>query len=145
MRIPVIALATFFSTSALAQDYIDSQPGPNGFDVHLRQVQVRNDQLTVVLLIENTTDEISEFPAGDVKDVYLVTSDKKYPVLTDSEGNFIGAPVAQAFDQWFRRAEFEPNSAQQSWFKFEAPGDSDWPVELALPGVIPFLLEKPGN
>ncbi|SCZ68597.1 hypothetical protein [Epibacterium ulvae] len=141
-----LAISSLLSTTALAQEYIESQPGPNGVEIHLKQVQLRNNQMTVVLVVENTSDEGIEFAGGDVNDIYVVTSDKKYPVLTDSEGQFVGAPIAQAFDAWFERTQFEdlePNSTQQSWFKFEAPADSDWPVELALPGVIPFLLEKP--
>ena len=27
--------------------------------------------------------------------------------------------------------------------KFEKPNDADWPLDLSLPGVTPFTLQKP--
>lgn len=41
------------------------------------------------------------------------------------------------------RMRFSSGEKQVGWIKFEAPGDADWPIDLSLPGVSPFTIDKP--
>ncbi|KAB7610498.1 hypothetical protein F9L33_14460 [Amylibacter sp. SFDW26] len=140
---------TMLSTPAFAADYIDSQTGFDGAEIHIKQIQQRDDKLTLVLEYENTSDDVIEVKGVEFDDVYYITGDKKYPILRDTNGNYVAAPQSSysccLFTRNTRSIEIKAKSKKVAWFKFEQPGDNDWPIEFVLPGAIPFVLEKPAN
>lgn len=144
-----------FAGPAVADDFMDTQYGPNGWEVHLLRATVANDVLTVAFMIENTGSSADDIDSMDVTEVAYTTSDKKFPVLTDANGEYLASTITYQQNEdgnLFRGPDidqttfyFSKGDRQVGWVKFEAPGDADWPIDLSLPGVSPFIIAKPAE
>jgi|GEM_PF-6286625 len=109
--------------------------------------------MTVIFEIENTSDAEVKFPTMFIEDVYFNTKDKKYPVLKDTEGKFLATTITYDFgkkgyifnDEATLNSylELDGSAKKIGWVKFQAPAAAEWPLELSMPGVTPFLLNKP--
>lgn len=156
MKRLLLAAALTIAGPAVAGNYLDTQFGPYGWEVHLLKATVANDVLTVAFMIENTGSDGERMDLLDVTEVVYTTSDKKFPVLQDANGDYLASPITyeQSSDDGnlFRGPDARGSTIYMSggekqvgWVKFEAPGDTDWPVDLSLPGVSPFVIAKPAQ
>ena len=138
-----------------ADDFLDTQYGPFGWEVHLLRATIANDVLTIAFMIENTGSSAESMDSMDVSEVAYTTSDQKFPVLTDVNGQYLASTITyeQNEDGNLFRAPgisqnaiyFSKEERQVGWVKFEAPGDADWPIDLSLPGVSPFTIANPAE
>ncbi|MGH1540405.1 MAG: hypothetical protein ACRBHB_08275 [Arenicella sp.] len=141
---------------ASAANYLDTQYGQDGVEVHLLKAKVTNNVLTVSFMVENTTGEKVDFKSMVIGSVNYTSSDKKYPVLKDAEGKWLASTITYdeswSYDSLFTSSK-SPNKLhfikladkkkRVGWVKFEAPQEGGWPIEVALPGVSPFTIEQP--
>ena len=146
-----------FAISVNAQNYLDTQYGQDGIEVHLLKANVTNKVLTVSFMFDNSTGAEVKMSSMPITNVNYTTADKKYPPLQDAEGKWLVSDVTyikgntSQTDSMFTTAEGSSNhrldiddgKKKVGWIKFEAPSDTDWPIEVALPGVTPFTIEKP--
>lgn len=153
----LIAIAILFSANVYAADYLDTQYGDDGLEVHIMKTKVNNGVLTVVFAMQNPGSEKIEVPSMPAAQVFFNTADKKFPVLKDAEDKWLASTIlynryTKSTNRIFTGREdgdtdhtliLEPGKKKVGWVKFEAPQDSDWPVDLNFPGVTPFTLEKP--
>ena len=141
---------------ANAANYLDTQYGQDGVEVHLLKAKVTNNVLTISFMVENSTGAKVEFKSMVVANVNYTSSDKKYPVLKDANGKWLASTITyheNLADGSLFTAKESPyqnhyvrladKNKRIGWMKFEAPQDGDWPIEVALPGVTPFTIEKP--
>jgi len=144
------------SINSYADNYLDTQFGQDGVEVHLLKVKTSNNVLTISIMIENTTGDKLKFISMVVADANYTSADKKYPVLKDANGKWLASTITyeekNADGALFTNKEspfeyhtmkFKKDQKHVGWLKFEAPSDDNWPIELALPGVSPFTIEKP--
>lgn len=150
----VLIASMLFIVPSFAADYIDTQYGPDGLEVHIKKVSTNHNVLTVVFEIENTGDEEVEYLALPVSQVFYNTNDKKYPVLKDAEDKWLASTIAYSnsdvsiFSHKEDLSEYytftlDAGKTKIGWAKFEAPQDSDWPLDLSFPGISPFSISKP--
>jgi len=118
-----------------ADDFLDTQYGPFGWEVHLLRATIANDVLTIAFMIENTGSSAESMDSMDVSEVAYTTSDEQ-----NEDGNLFRAPGISQNAIYFSKEE-----RQVGWVKFEAPGDADWPIDLSLPGVSPFTIANPAD
>lgn len=86
-----LVAALMIATSAAAQDYLDTQFGPYGWNVHLLRANVANNVLTVAFMIESTSSSAEFMDSMDVSEVAYTTSDKRFPVLVDANGQHLAS------------------------------------------------------
>jgi hypothetical protein len=130
---------------AMAMEYIDTQIGPDGIDVHLVKAKVLGDVLTMSIVYDNTTTSSVQILPYDISEVYVVAGQKKYPVLKDlgsnewlaapHVGDKIVDPTSTYTDKHFTLFK---KQKQVVWFKFPAPPADVKEVEFQVPGVSPF-------
>jgi len=153
---PLLLISTLlFVQPAFSADYLDTQYGSDGLEVHLKKVSLNHSILTVVIELENTGDQKFKYMSLPVSQVYYNTKDKKYPVVKDTEGKWLASTVAYGrftdhsifIDQTnlSKNSMFEIGAGKKkiAWMKFEAPQESDWPLELNMIGISPFTINKP--
>lgn len=145
-----------FSVNAIAANYLDTQYGQDGIEVHLLKAKVTNNVLTVSIMVENTTGEEVKFISMVTENVNYTSSDKKYPVLKDADGKWLASTItystsnsrnalftADKSPNQYHTIKLKNKNKRVGWVKFEAPQDGGWPIEVAFPGVTPFTIEKP--
>lgn len=145
-----------FTVNSHAAEYLDTQYGQDGIEVHLLKAKISNNVLTVSFMVENTTGAKVEFNSMVVSNVNYTSSDKKYPVLKDVDGKWLASTITydesnstNSLFTWkkspyqYHYIKLANKNKRVGWVKFEAPQDGNWPIELALPGVTPFTIEKP--
>lgn len=143
-----------FSANAHSADYLDTQYGENGLEVNIMKVTFNKNIMTVVFSVENTTDEESVNSAFPIKQVYYNTGDKKYPVIKDAKDHWLASTIAYSTSKTdifadqlnisqYYTFKLKPKGKKIGWMKFEAPQESDWPLDLNFPGVTPFTINKP--
>jgi len=154
-----LLLSLFIITAfqqSFAADYLDTQFGQDGIEVHLLKAKNSNNVLTVSFMFENSTGKSVTLTSLVITDANYTSSDKKFPVLKDANDKWLASTVTyekgSAKDALFTYSEspnhnhtlyFNDGSKRVAWLKFESPSDEDWPIELTLPGVSPFTIEKP--
>ena len=150
----LVISAGLFSTIAYSADYLDTQYGQDGLEVHIMKTKINKNIMTVIFAIENTNDTDGEYFALPIPQVFYNTNDKKYPVLKDADGKWLASTIGYSssdFDIFLssnytsKNHTFELAAGKKKigWVKFEAPQDSDWPLDLQFPSVTPFTLDKP--
>ena len=153
----ILAFAIFSLTApTFAADYIDTQYGPDGIEVHLLKVSQANNILTIAFMLENTTVAEVRFVSMAIDNALYTTADTKYTVLKDADDKYLASTISYAdknsSDEGYifaalpketKRLSLEDGSKKVGWIKFEAPKEEDWPIEVSLPGVTPFTIEKP--
>jgi len=155
MKKLLVAVLLASAGPSFADDFLDTQYGPHGWEVHLLRASVANDVLTVAFMIENTGSSAEYMASMDVTEVAYTTSDEKFPVLIDANGQYLASTITYAPNEdgsLFRAPDIDQNEIylskeerQVGWVKFEAPEDADWPIDLSLPGVSPFTIAKPAE
>ena len=153
MFIFIIMVSSLF-TSTFADDYIDTQYGPDGIEVHLLKVSEANNVLTVSFMLDNTSGDKVKFVSMAIENVLYTTTDTKYPVLKDVDGKYLASTIT--YDEGavngfifavhasqYKSLSLKDGAKKVGWIKFEAPNADDWPIEVSLPGVSPFTIEKP--
>ena len=153
-----ILLITLLALSANvhAVVYLDTQFAQDGVEVHLIKVNVANKVLTVAFMVENSTGNQVKFNSMVVGNANYTSSDRKYPVLKDANGKWLASTITYS-NSGSTNALFTSKASPQSnhylylgnkskrvgWVKFQAPEDNNWPIEVTLPGVSPFTINKP--
>lgn len=149
MMLSLLALFLLSLSPAHAAQYIDSQMGENGVDVHVTKARVLNGVLGVTLLYVNNT-KTSYQPGLKLKaeEVFLLAGQKKYQILKDLQTNeWLAAPLVKArlSDKIFlgpthlsAASKYREGEKKVSWLKFPAPPAGVNTVELLIPGVSPF-------
>ena len=143
-----------FSASAHSADYLDTQYGENGLEAHVMKVTFNKNIMTIVFALENTSDQKNVYSAFPIKQVYINTGDKKYPVIKDTKDYWLASTIAYSTSKTDIFANntntsqvyvftLKPKGKKVGWMKFEKPQDADWPLDLNFPGVTPFTLNKP--
>ncbi|MGH1540404.1 MAG: hypothetical protein ACRBHB_08270 [Arenicella sp.] len=146
--------AILFSANAYSANYIDTQYGENGMEVHIMKVSFNKNIMTVVFAVENTSDEDAVYSAFPIQQVYFNTGNKKYPVIKDAEDRWLASTIAYTNSKTDIFADklnsnkyytftVKAGGKKVGWMKYEAPQDSDWPLDLSFPGVTPFTINKP--
>ena len=114
-------------------------------EVDVVKANVQEGILTVTLAYRNNGKEEVKLKTIPIDDVYFISEaeKKKYHVLKDSQGYFIGAPVARSklgtetgFD--VKPVAISPGAKTIVWFKFPAPPENVTVVNLLVPDVMPF-------
>lgn len=152
----LLVIGMTLASTANATNYLDTQYGQDGVEVHLLKAKVTNSVLTMSFMVENTTGEKVEFKSMVVEAVNYTSSDKKYPVLKDAEGKWLASTItydegnsqdslftAKQSPYQYHYVRLGDKKKRVGWVKFEAPQEGGWPIEAALPGVSPFTIEKP--
>ena len=143
-----------FSVSAHSADYLDTQYGENGMEVHVMKVTFNKNIMTIIFTVENTSDEETSYLSFPIEQVYFNTGNKKYPVIKDANSKWLASTISYSST---KRDIFTDSLDSNSlytfklmsrgkkvgWMKFEKPQDIDWPLDLSFPGVTPFTLNKP--
>ncbi len=155
MKKIVFAAAVAFAAPAMAQQFLDTQYGPNGVEVHLLKASVANDVLTIAFMLDNTTGESQRVMSLGIADVVYTTADTKFPVLRDVNDQYLASTITyeKNADQFIFAAvpddentlSLSKGERQVGWVKFEAPDASEWPIEVSLPGVSPFTISQPSE
>jgi len=152
----LLLTAMIVAANVNAANYLDTQYGQDGVEVHLLKAKVTNSVLTVSFMVENTTGAEVKLESMVVGSVNYTSSDKKYPVLKDANGKWLASTITydkgNSYNSLFTSKESPDDyhyiklgdkNKRVGWVKFEAPQEGGWPIEVALPGVTPFTIEKP--
>jgi len=152
----LLLTSLIITNGASAATYLDTQYGQDGVEVHLLKTKVTNNVLTVSFMVENTTGSKVEFKSMVVANVNYTSSEKKYPVLKDADDKWLASTItyeksnsvgslftAKESPYPYHYVRLDDKNKRIGWIKFEAPQDDGWPIEVALPGVSPFTIEKP--
>jgi len=139
-----LALATLLSARPAASA-VQTQPAMSGdMEVDVLKADVKDDILTVALAYRNTGAQAATV-GYRLDDVYFVdpSEKKKYQVLKDSKGEWLGAPVARGAIGTDTGSQANPLSVPAKgkaavWFKFPAPPESTTKINLVIPDVLPF-------
>lgn len=141
--------AILFTSHAYANDYLDTQYGDDELALHIIKISFYKEIMTIVFKAENTGDEEKTYKSIKLDDLYFNTGDKKYSVLRVKHGSWV-ASVGERRDRLFAgissgSSEFtlKAKAKKMGWVKFKTPKESDWPVEMNIPGFAPFVLNKP--
>lgn len=125
----------------LATDVVQTQESDrwDGIEVDLTKLSIRNNIITLRFKIRNTGEKRRDIEFY-YKDCYLIdeANQKKYYVLKDSEGQFIGGPKDK---EWEGGRFSTPVPALESnglWMKFPLPTDDPESISISLPGFFPF-------
>ncbi|MCG2816640.1 MAG: hypothetical protein L6425_11980 [Candidatus Aminicenantes bacterium] len=137
MSIMILAAAVVLT----AADVIQTQDSDtwDGVAADLTQISLRNDVLTLRFKIRNTG---SESPRIEFlyRDCYIVdeSNQKKYFLLKDSEGQFIGGPKDKDWEGGRFSYIVEADGSKGLWMKFPVPADNPDSISISVPGFFPF-------
>jgi len=91
----IILISTLlFASNAFSANYLDTQYGDNGLEVHIMKVTSNKNIMTVIFKAENTSDEEVDYLSFPNKQVFFNTGDKKYPVIKDVDRNWQASTIA---------------------------------------------------
>ncbi|MCJ7680426.1 MAG: hypothetical protein MUP70_06865 [Candidatus Aminicenantes bacterium] len=137
--IVILTAAVIFATGTA--DVIQTQDSDSwdGIVADLTQINVRNDVLTLRFKIRNTG---SDSPRIEFlyRDCYIVdeSNQKKYFLLKDSEGQFIGGPKDKDWEGGRFSYIVEADGSKGLWIKFPVPVDNPDTISISIPGFFPF-------
>jgi len=148
---------SLLSINTHAADYLDTQYGDDGLEAHIMKATINHNILTIVFAFENTGSETITIPSIPVSQVFYNTNDKKYPVLKDAEKKWLASTIiynrfTESNSRIFTGREdgdsnhtlaITAGKKKIGWIKFEAPKDSVWPLDLNMPSITPFTVNKP--
>jgi len=144
MKHSVFSLALVLLAGALvlfAAEVIQTQESDtwDGVEADLVKISVSNDILTLRFKFRNTAG--SDHNVGFLyKDCYIVdeTNQKKYFVLKDSEGQFIGGPKDKDWEGGRYGMRIYSEESKGCWMKFPVPADNPETISITIPGFFPF-------
>ena len=109
-----------------------------GVKAEVTEFRRKGNTLTAKVRFTNTTG--SGEPQVEIiyKDVYLIDTagGKKYEVLRDEKGNYIGATRSGWTDRWYEY--IKPGEPLSLWIKFPAPPAEVKAITLQIPKTPPF-------
>lgn len=114
---------------------IQTQPGPNGYQVALNRVAVTGDVLTVALTYSGG--KCCAYARLDEVSVIDDATAQRIGVLKDNAGKWMASPLDSRGDRLLIGMG-GGTSPRQVWFKFPAPPAGSKTVSIALPEVAPF-------
>lgn len=114
---------------------IQTQPGPNNYQVALNRVAVTGDVLTVALTYSGG--KCCTYPKLDEVSVIDDATAQRLSVLKDNSGKWMASPMDFRGDR-LAIGLGGNDSPRQVWFKFPAPPATSKTVSIALPEVAPF-------
>jgi len=111
----------------------------DGVEGDLIRVSVRNDILTLRFKFRNSGSDSADIQFL-YKDCYIVdeTNQKKYFMLKDSEGQFLGGPKDKDWDGGRFGFRIFGGSSKGCWMKFPVPADNPETISITIPGFFPF-------
>ncbi len=138
----VLAIAVLvFPGITLAGGVIQTQKSDiwDGIQADLLDVKVKNNVLTVKMELRNTGDKAQKVNFV-YKECYIMdeTNKKKYFVLKDSDGQYIGGPKEQEYKGGYFNFKINPSSSMGVWMKFPEPAGGPKTISIIIPGVFPF-------
>ena len=77
---------------SLALQPLDTQISSDGIEVHLIKVTVRDDILTIYIMLSNSSDKEIKVNNFNVKEIQYITDGKRNLVLKDAANNWIVSP-----------------------------------------------------
>ena len=135
----------FASQSIYALEPIDTQIGQDGMSVHLMKAKVSNGVLTASVLFDNDVGTAVTVVRPDLNEIHYVAGTKKYPVLKDTNGDWLASPVhdeSKLFEKDSSGGLYLSKKRKMvAWFKFPAPPEGTTTIEISVPGVTPFTAE----
>jgi len=110
-----------------------------GIEVDLIGLKINNNIITLRFKFRNTGDASQEVQFY-FKDCYIMdeTNQKKYFVLKDSDGQFIGGPKDKEWEGGRFSARIGHSKSKSAWMKFPEPTDNPETITISIPGVFPF-------
>lgn len=133
-------LFIFFSFS-LTADIIQSQESNQNEEIvaELINLRISNNIITLKFKIRNKStkaDKINFY----YKDCFIIDekNQKKYYVLKDSEGKYIGGPCTSYSDGGRFEYWIYPQKVKSLWVKLPLPTDNPETISITLPGFLPF-------
>lgn len=114
---------------------IQTQPGPNNYQVALNRVAVTGDVLTVALTYSGG--RCCAYAKLDEVSVIDDATAQRLSVLKDNSGKWMASPMDSRGDR-LAIGLGGNDSPRQVWFKFPAPPATSKTVSIALPEVAPF-------
>jgi hypothetical protein len=111
----------------------------DNIELDLFGLKIRNDIITLKFKIRNTGQQIQDVQFY-YKDCYIMdeTNQKKYFLLKDSDGQFIGGPKDKAWSGGRFSYRIDPGKSKSLWMKFPQPTDNPKTITIVIPGVMPF-------
>ena len=125
----------------------DGESGPhetNLFPAEATLISARRSAGAVSARLRLSNDSDMEVEGGAIwyRDAYLFDSEngRKYPVLMDSEGNYIAEPVSDKSEggRWWP-SHMNKEGKALMYLKFQPPQDQVSKVDLVIPSLVPFL------
>jgi len=124
-----------------AADVIQTQESDSwdGMEADLVGVSVRNDILTLKFKFRNTGGDLQDVQFL-YKDCYIVddSNQKKYFMLKDSEGQFLGGPKDKEWEGGRFGHRIAEGGTKGCWMKFPVPADGPDTISVSIPGFFPF-------
>ncbi len=146
IKLIIGTLLLTLTSLSFALEPLDTQIRSAGDEVHLIKTSVKDDILSVYIMIQNESDEDVETTNFNVEDIHYIAGGRRYPVLQDADDNWIASPYSYSglfYTRYHDEVEIKAGKSVIGWIKFEAPAEDTWPIELNLPETLPFLIEKP--
>jgi hypothetical protein len=111
----------------------------DGIELDLTSLKVRDNILTLRFKFRNTGDQ-GQIVQFHYKDCYIVDekNQKKYFLLKDTDGQFIGGPKDKEWEGGRFRFDIGPGKTKGMWMKFPEPTDNPESISIFIPGVFPF-------
>jgi hypothetical protein len=110
-----------------------------GIEVDLTSLKIRNSIVTLKFKFRNTS---SDTQRGEFKfnACYIMdeVNQKKYYPLKDSDGNYIGGPMATYISGGIYKFDLQGGKTKSMWVKFPEPTDNPESITISIPGVFPF-------
>ena len=111
----------------------------DNIELDLFGLKIRNNIITLKFKIRNTGQDIRDVQFH-YKDCYMIdeSNQKKYFLLKDSDGQFIGGPKDKAWNGGRFSYRIDPGKSKSLWMKFPQPTDNPKTITIVVPGVMPF-------
>lgn len=143
LKVFLICLAVSAAAGAalMAAEAIQTQESDSweGVESDLTKISVRNDILTVRFKVRNEGSD-SQNVIFLYKDCFIIdeSNQKKYFMLKDSEGQYIGGPKDKEWEGGRLYLRIPAGGSKGCWMKFPVPVDGPETISIAMPGFFPF-------
>ncbi|OGL48856.1 MAG: hypothetical protein A2161_11195 [Candidatus Schekmanbacteria bacterium RBG_13_48_7] len=134
-------IVCLFAVLVYAGEVIQTQESDSweGIQCDLTSVKVKDDIITLKFKLRNAGKEKQSVKIM-FKECYIMDqkNQKKYFVLKDSDGMYIGGPNYDNNDGgrfWF---DILPEKSNGIWMKFPVPVDATEEIAVSIPGMPPF-------
>jgi len=109
------------------------------FQVDVLKAKVKDDVLTVTMMLRNTTDKLTEFTGVIDESHYIVAEkNKKFHALKDSKGKWLADPVKYGAHSAWYSSRVPAKGKSIIWIRFPAPPEGVEKVDLSMQSIVPF-------